>query len=137
MLYLLYTTKLVRTLYCKRALELMHEANIKRRKNRTRANLRKYLEQYGTTINKRTVFHSVLCLQILINVTSIRKRSKKVITSFMLSYGQIGEIIQKTYRFRRLLRAVLDSYRGYKKRVSAYVQRIVMLWSRQWGVMYN
>ncbi|CAD8064161.1 unnamed protein product [Paramecium primaurelia] len=138
-LYSILICRLIRVKYIKMANHMMNEATIIRKKHRTRLNLKQYLTKHGETIQQRTKFQTLqsLCVFAQVYQKTVKTRAEFICFSFMKSYGQIGEIIQKTYRFRRLIRTVIDSYRNYKKRVGAYVQRIIMLWNKYWGVMYN
>ncbi|CAD8090965.1 unnamed protein product [Paramecium sonneborni] len=138
-LYSIYICRLIRVQYIQMINHKMNEATIVRKKHRTRLNLRKYLIKHGENIQLRTKFQTLqsLCVFAQNYQNTVKKRAEFICFSFMKSYGQIGEIIQKTYRFRRLIRTVIESYRNYKKKVGAYVQRIIMLWNKYWGIMYN
>ncbi|KAM3137829.1 hypothetical protein pb186bvf_010072 [Paramecium bursaria] len=135
-LYVFLGCGLIRKLYCRKVNQKVTEKHRMRLRNKTRLRIRNYMQRKGKTIKERTIFDSFQCLALFCKMRITKQKCQLMLCSFMDCYGQIGEMIQKMYKVRRQLRYVLDSYRNYKKRQIAYVQRICSLWSKYWGIIY-
>ncbi|CAD8086502.1 unnamed protein product [Paramecium sonneborni] len=110
----------------------------KRRQYRVRQILQRKLQKSGKDIFQRTLFQGLLIFKMLskIKEKGAKRKAKRIVYTFMLSYGQIGEIFQKTYQFKRRMRKIIEVYRNYRKKVQAYVNRIIMLWNKYWNSIY-
>ncbi|CAD8174976.1 unnamed protein product [Paramecium octaurelia] len=137
-LYFIQLVSIIKRRYYDNIIFQFKQSIKKRRQYRVRQVLQRMLQKSGKDIYQRTIFQGLLILRMLSKVKEkgAKKKAKRMVYTFMMSYGQIGEIFQKTYQFKRRMRKIIEVYRNYRKKVQAYANRIIMLWNKYWNQIY-